>query len=110
MKHNSYIIIVNYIIKELNIKKKINYDTSLSELGLDGDDLHEFLLKFFKEFKIQYSKDNFKKVLPSESGFFMATLMSLIGVKQEKNINKEILLKDLVQSYEKKRWIKTLKN
>ena len=111
MENKCYSIVVDYIAKEFNLKKtKLNAEISLSDIGLDGDDVLDFLLKFFKDFEIEYEQTNYKDFIPKESGFVFETILSLFSLlskKERKNINNdEIFVKDLVLSLETKRWYK----
>lgn len=111
MENRCYSIVVDYIAKEFNLKKtKLSAEVSLSDIGLDGDDVLDFLLKFFKDFEIEYEQTNYKDFIPKEGGFLSATILSLfylLSKKKRLNINnEEIFVKDLVVSLEKKRWYK----
>lgn len=106
MENSNYNIAVDYISKELNFdKSKLSLETSLSDLGLDGDDVLDFLLRFFKNFEIDYLHTNYKDFIPEESGFFINTFLSLFN-KKKRHQNDEIFIKDLVVSLGKKRWYK----
>ncbi|AYO58000.1 hypothetical protein CO230_07600 [Chryseobacterium sp. 6424] len=110
MENNNYNAIVDYLSNEIGIdKKKININKSLSDLGLDGDDVAELLLKFFKTFNIEYNKDSFNKFIPKESGFFINTLVHLF-FKKEPQIENEIYIKDLVSTLDNGYWGKKHNN
>ena len=104
--NNNYNIVVDYIVDEFSFDRDLlNSATSLSEIGLDGDDVLDFLLKFFKKFEIDFEQSNYKDFIPTESGFLINTFFSLFG-KREKIFNDEIRIKDLVESLDKKSWHK----
>lgn len=106
MENRNYNIVVDYISKEFNLNKnRLNAHTTLSDIGLDGDDVLDFLLKFFKTFDIDYEKTNYRDFIPKESGFFINTFLSLFN-KNEKERENEIFVKDLVISLDKKKWSK----
>ncbi|SHJ23331.1 Protein of unknown function [Cruoricaptor ignavus] len=106
MENNNYNVIIDYISNEIGIdKKKLNVNKSLSDLGLDGDDVSEFLLKFFKTFSLEYDKANFNKFIPKESGFFINTLINLFFKKEQRNEN-EIYIKDLILALDNGHWVK----
>jgi hypothetical protein len=116
MENNSYNIVVNYLAKEFKLNKsKLNLETSLmSGIGLDGDDVLDFLLEFFKEFGIEYEQTNYRDFIPPERGslatlllFPLYLLFPLFGKKKRRKIDKnEIFVKDLVVSLDKKKWYK----
>lgn len=104
MENKNYSIVIDYISKEFDFNKsKLNTHTSLSDIGLDGDDVLDFLLKFFKTFGIDYEKTNYRDFIPKESGFFFNTILSLLNKKEKE---KEIFIKDLIISLDKKQWHK----
>lgn len=106
MESRNYNIVVDYISKELALnKRKIDAETSLSDMGLDGDDVSDFLLKFFKTFGIDYEKTNYRDFIPNESGSFINTFLSLFK-KNERQNHHEIFVKDLVISLDKSKWFK----
>lgn len=106
MENRNYSIVIDYISKEFDFNKsKLNAQTSLSDIGLDGDDVLDFLLKFFKSFGIDYEKTNYRDFIPKESGSFINTFLSLFN-KNEKQSEEEIFVKDLVISLDKKKWYK----
>jgi hypothetical protein len=106
MENKNYNIVIDYIDKEFNLKKrKIDEETTLSDLGLDGDDVLDFLLEFFKTFNIEYEQTNYKDFIPKECGFLFNTLLSIFGKKEQQNED-EIYVKDLVISLDKKKWYK----
>lgn len=108
-ENRNYSIVVDYISKEFNFNKsKLNADTSLSDIGLDGDDILDFLLKFFKTFEIDYEKTNYKDFIPKESGFFINTFLSIFNKKERQRAD-EIFVRDLVMSLDKKKWHKKSK-
>lgn len=82
-------------------------NTSLSDIGFFGDDKKEFLISFFKNFKIDYSNFNFEEYVEPESNFFrpVSFLTSLFHKKMIKNEFKEITFNDLIKSLENKKWI-----
>ncbi|MCF1749783.1 DUF1493 family protein [Mariniradius sediminis] len=99
-------LVVSFLKEELNLKNKIiKKTTSLSDLGLDGDDSLELMVKFFKRFNIEYEGTNFLEFIPKESGFLYATLNSLLGIPS-KGSDVEIYVQDLLYSLLKKRWSK----
>lgn len=98
--------VISYLREELLIKNKvINKTTTLSALGLDGDDVYELLMKFFKRFDIEYEDTNYLEFVPKESGFLFSIFNDIIGL-QRKAIVKEIVVQDLVNSWLLKRWVK----
>ena len=104
--NNNYNLVVDFFVEEFSFNRNLlNSETSLSEIGLDGDDTLDFLLKFFKKFEIDYEQSNYKDFIPIESGFLANTFLSIFR-KKEKIFNDEIIIKDLVESLEKKRWHK----
>lgn len=106
MENRNYSIVVDYISKELDFdKSKLNINTSLSDMGLDGYDVLDFLLKFFKTFDIDYERTNYKNFIPKESGFFINTILSILNKKERQSEN-EIFIRDLVMSLDKKQWHK----
>lgn len=107
MENRSYCMVIDYIISKYNFKKKINMETSLSDLGLDGDDVLDFLIEFFKTFNIDYEQTNYKDFIPKESNFLANTIISIINNKKRQSEN-EIFVKDLVMSLDKKKWHKKL--
>ncbi|MDR2040493.1 MAG: DUF1493 family protein [Bacteroidales bacterium] len=107
MENRSYNIVIDYIAKEFNLNKsKLSLEVSLSDIGLDGDDVLDFLLKFFKEFKIDYEQTNYRDFIPREGGFLVSNLLSLFSKKKKIKDNNEIFVKDLVISLDKKKWYK----
>lgn len=100
--------IEGFIRDFLNIKKrKITPETSLSELGLDGDDVLDFLLSFFKKFSIDHEDTDYLKYVPNESGFLLSTLKSIFTRRRTSgNAETEITVKDLINSIKLKRWQK----
>ncbi len=108
MENKNYSLIIDYLAKEFNLEKdKLNLNTSLSDIGLDGDDILDFLVKFFKNFDVEYQQTNYKDFIPEESGFFLNTILSFFKIKKNQN-KQEIFIKDLVTSLNKKRWYKKL--
>ena len=104
MENRNYRIVLDYICEELNYdKSKLTVNTSLSDLGLDGDDVLVFLVKFFKKFKIDYEGTNYKDFIPEESGFFVHTFLSVFAKRKRED---EIFVKDLILSLDKKQWNK----
>lgn len=98
--------VISFLREELLIKSKvINTTTTLSELGLDGDDVNELLLKFFQRYNIKYEDTNYLDFIPKESGFLFSIFADLIGI-QRKVIIKEIEVQDLINSLLAKRWVK----
>jgi len=99
-------IIISFLRNELNLKNKIiNETTSLSELGLDGDDVLDLLLKFFRSYNIEFENTNYLDFVPKESGFLYSTMSYLFRFKIKK-IEKEIYVQDLLNSLLLKRWNK----
>jgi hypothetical protein len=108
MENRNYSIVIKYISKEFGIKEsKLGAYTSLSDLGLDGDDVLDFLLEFFDFFEIEYEDTNYKSFIPQEGGFLGKTLLSIFG-KKVRRTDYEILIEDLVTSLDKKKWCKNL--
>ncbi|WDT67980.1 DUF1493 family protein [Cloacibacterium sp. TD35] len=108
MENKNYSLIIDYLAKEFNLEKdKLNLNTSLSDIGLDGDDILDFLIKFFKNFDVEYQQTNYKDFIPEESGFFLNTILSFLKIKKNQN-KQEIFIKDLVTSLNKKIWYKKL--
>lgn len=109
MENRNYDIVVEYIAKEFNLNKsKLNLETSLmSDIGLDGDDVLDFLLGFFEEFGIEYEQTNYRNFIPTEGGFVFSTLLSLFTLFKRKRDRNEIFVRDLVISLAKKKWYKT---
>jgi len=122
MENSSYDNVVDFIAKEFKIKKsKLNLESSLmSDIGLDGDDVLDFLLKFFKEFDIEYEQTNYLDFIPPERGGGLGTLLLFLLFplfllfskfsknKKRKIDNNEIFVKDLVISLDKKKWQKEM--
>ncbi|WP_313579304.1 DUF1493 family protein [Chishuiella sp.] len=105
MVNRNYNIVVDYISKEFDLDKgKLNTYTSLSEIGLDGDDVLDFLLGFFKRFGIEYEQTNYKDFIPLESYPIFFGILSLF--KRNEIVDNEIFIKDLVISLDKKKWYK----
>lgn len=106
MKNENYNIVMAFISKECNVNmSNISENTSLSDMGLDGDDVSDFLVKFFNEFGIDYEQTNYSDFIPKEARFFTNTFLSFLG-KGEKSNNDEIFVKDLIISLDKKKWYK----
>lgn len=106
MENRNYNIVVDFIVKEFDLNKsKLNAETSLSDIGLDGDDVLDFLLNFFKTFNIDYLQTNYKDFIPKESGFFVNTFLNIFN-KRGRQSDNEIYVKDLVVSLNKKKWYK----
>ena len=106
MKNRNYSIVVDYISKEFDCSKsKLNANTSLSDIGLDGNDVLDFLLQFFKTFEIDYKQTNYKDFIPKESGFLSSIIFSLFN-KNEMKREDEIFISDLVLALDKKKWYK----
>lgn len=104
MENRNYCIVLDYICEELNCdKSKLTVNTSLSDLGLDGDDVLAFLVKFFKEFKIEYEGTNYRDFIPEERGFFVYTILSVFAKRKRED---EIFIRDLILSLDKKQWNK----
>ncbi len=100
--------ITAFLSSKLDVDQEDIYlTTSLSDLGLDGDDVLELLVSFFEKFNIEYKGTNYLEFVPDESGFIASTLMSLFK-SIRKNQEKEILVKDLVDSLEYKKWVKKI--
>lgn len=116
MGNNSYDIVVSYLVKEFKLNKSnLNLETSLmSDLGLDGDDVSDFLLKFFKDFDIDYEQTNYRDFIPAERGSLSSLLLfpfflflPLFKKKKKRKIDEnEIFVKDLVISLNRKKWCK----
>lgn len=107
MENKNYNIVVDYISNEFDLNKsELKPNTSLSDIGLDGDDVLDFLLKFFKTFGIEYEKTNYKNFILTEDGFVVSTLLSLFILFRRKRDENEIFIKDLVISLGKKKWYK----
>lgn len=104
--------IEKFIAEFLNTqKRKITPETSLSDLGLDGDDVSDFLSAFFKNFSIVYEDTDYDKYVPKESGFFFSTLKSIFRRhRMSGKTEDEITVKDLINSLKLKRWQKMEKN
>ena len=117
MENSNYNIVVDYLAKEFKLNKnKLNLESSLmTDIGLDGDDVLDFLLKFFKTFEIEYEQTNYRDFIPPERGslrslllFPLFLLFSLFHKKKKRKIDKnEIFVKDLVVSLDMKKWSKT---
>ncbi|WP_157836790.1 DUF1493 family protein [Sphingobacterium deserti] len=106
MENRNYNIVIKYISKEFGIKeRKLGAYTSLSDLGLDGDDVLDFLLEFFDFFEIEYEDTNYKAFIPREGGGIGKTLSSIFNRKVRRSDN-EIFIQDLVISLDKKKWCK----
>lgn len=107
MEDKNYITVIDYIAKVLHVKtEKVRPMTTLSDLGLDGDDVLDFLVGFFQEFDIDYKNTNYRDFIPPESGFFMDTIKSIFGLYKKEERDK-IFIQDLVNSLEMKKWTKT---
>lgn len=105
MENNNYRIVVDYITKEFKLKKrKIDEETTLSDLGLDGDDVLDFLLEFFTTFNIEYEHTNYKDFIPVE-GKFISGFLSIFSKKYNQD-EEEIYVRDLVISLDNKKWSK----
>lgn len=101
----NYSTVIDYIVKKFGFdKSKLNVNTSLSDIGLDGDDILDFLVNFFEEFDIEYKNTNYMDFIPPERSYFMFGILNLFGCKDD-NSN-EIFIKDLILSLEKKKWYK----
>ena len=112
MENRNYDIVVEYIAKEFNLNKsKLNLETSLmSDVGLDGDDVLDFLVEFFEEFGIEYKTTNYLDFVPIEGSGVFSTLLSLFTLFKRKRDKNEIFVKDLVISLDKKKWYKKLEH
>lgn len=73
----------NYIKEYLSISDKdINEKTTLSDLGLDGDDVLDFLIDFFEKFNIEYKNTNYMDFIPPERGYFMFGILNILVMFQ----------------------------
>lgn len=106
MQDKAYDLVKDFIVNELDINiSKISLNSTLSDFGLDGEDVLEFLLKFFKKFNIEFENSNYLKYIPQESGFFLNTIKYFF--KPNANITtQEIYVQDLVNSLINHSWSK----
>lgn len=110
MENNELQIVIDFLSKNLQIQEnQINNNTTLSCLGVDGDDTLELMICFFEEFKIEYKTTDYLNYIPVEGGFFLKTILSLFS-KPKIDLSKEIQVKDLVHSMKIKRWEKLNQN
>lgn len=107
MENKNYSIVVDYIYKKIDFdKNKLNVNTSLSDLGLDGDDVLDFLVDFFEKFDIEYKNTNYMDFIPPERSYFMFGVLNIFSCNRNKS--NEIFVKDLLLSLEKKKWVKKM--
>ncbi|MEJ7673299.1 MAG: DUF1493 family protein [Chitinophagaceae bacterium] len=83
--------------------------TTIADLKIDGDDVKDLLLDFFKTYNIQCDFSELEKYLPLEGGFGSSTIKSLYnymqGKKPAKSFEDYISLRDLEDSLINKKWI-----
>jgi len=100
-------LLKEFIFRETGTKKKLTSDTFLgADLGYDGEDLKEILIKFFEEFQISYNITDLRKFEAMESGFFLSTLKGIMNIlrgKRDEDAN-DISLRQLQDALYSKRW------
>lgn len=103
-------IVQSYVSKKTGIKESfLTPQTTIADLKIDGDDVKDLLLDFFKTYNIQCDFSELEKYLPLEGGFGSSTIKSLYnymqGKKPAKSFEDYISLRDLEDSLINKKWI-----
>lgn len=102
--------VLGYVAHELDVDVAgLNAQTTLADLGLDGNEVLDFLMKFFFDFRVEYDKTNYVNFIPVEGGFFVRKLYAWLGVKRQAP-QIDICMQDLANSLEQKRWCKSLED
>jgi hypothetical protein len=94
--------VVEFVRSETRTRRQLSSNTDVAkDLGVDGDDARDFMLRFQREFDVDLSHFNFDRHFGGEGFRLTAAIMSAVG---KGNVRAPVTISVLLDAATARRW------